>query len=553
MTELNTNLDIIPSGVAKTIRVSQYDHKSRNIIIRLLNNKSDFTIPSGSTVQIRGTKPSGKGFSYNCSFSGSKVTVEIMDQMTAEAGKIPCEIVLLNGDKILGSEVFNLLVEKTTLDPETITSSDTFDSLVEGAVVKCVNENLIELYVDTELNIESEAPVANKVVTSEFKNTRNRVANAIKGELYGSIILARDVSPVEHNPIIKAHSYNIFNPNIMDTSYNANGLTITRNGDEITINGTSTKSFSCPVIPLLWKIKKGKDYTCTVYRVSGTGDNFVASFGEGNIASVRLGFYDCTSISGKTSDYRTFTASYDYITSFMLFFNSGVTFNNLVIKIQLAQDSLSKDYSNYLDPTTIQLKRYGKNLLPKLKSGHKETINGGTFIVLADGGIDTTGTPTDNSYIKLYDDKPIIKYGKMAISLQGNTKNILVQIILRDSNGTQLGSANIYAQHIINMDDFPTASKMELYFKRIDSNVAISGVGFVQVEVDQCTDYEIYKEHISFTPNSEGYVDDILSLSPSMTILSDVKGVVIECEYIRDSNKVIKKLTNAIIALGGSV
>lgn len=44
---------------------------------------------------------------------------------------------------------------------------------------------------------------------------------------------------------------------------------------------------------------------------------------------------------------------------------------------------------------------------------------------------------------------------------------------------------------------------------------------------------------------------------PSTALASGIatnnSAVTIECEYIRDTNKVIEKLTNAIIALGGSV
>lgn len=60
-----TNLDLIPGGGPKIVRVSQYDHESRNILVTLFNNKSAYTIPTGTTVQVRGTKPSGKGFSYS--------------------------------------------------------------------------------------------------------------------------------------------------------------------------------------------------------------------------------------------------------------------------------------------------------------------------------------------------------------------------------------------------------------------------------------------------------------------------------------------------------
>lgn len=51
----------------------------------------------------------------------------------------------------------------------------------------------------------------------------------------------------------------------------------------------------------------------------------------------------------------------------------------------------------------------------------------------------------------------------------------------------------------------------------------------------------------------DGSIENITSVSPNMTIVTDTDGIIVDCEYIKDSNKVIEKLTNAIIALGGSV
>ncbi len=57
----------------------------------------------------------------------------------------------------------------------------------------------------------------------------------------------------------------------------------------------------------------------------------------------------------------------------------------------------------------------------------------------------------------------------------------------------------------------------------------------------------------NYVPNADGTVPGITSLSPNMTILTDTEGVIVECEYNRDTNKVIEKLTNAITALGGTI
>ena len=56
----------------------------------------------------------------------------------------------------------------------------------------------------------------------------------------------------------------------------------------------------------------------------------------------------------------------------------------------------------------------------------------------------------------------------------------------------------------------------------------------------------------TYTPNTDG-ICEVVSVSPVMTISTDTEGVTVECEYNRDINKVIKKITDAIILLGGSL
>ena len=67
------------------------------------------------------------------------------------------------------------------------------------------------------------------------------------------------------------------------------------------------------------------------------------------------------------------------------------------------------------------------------------------------------------------------------------------------------------------------------------------------------TDFEKFKELSDYNPSSDGTISGLTSVSPCMTILTDTEGAIVECEYNRDTNKVIEKLTNAIIALGGTV
>ena len=63
----------------------------------------------------------------------------------------------------------------------------------------------------------------------------------------------------------------------------------------------------------------------------------------------------------------------------------------------------------------------------------------------------------------------------------------------------------------------------------------------IQIELgSEATEYESY-EGATYTPNADGVVE-ITSVSPIMTLLTDSATATIECEYNRDTNKVIAEL-----------
>ena len=63
----------------------------------------------------------------------------------------------------------------------------------------------------------------------------------------------------------------------------------------------------------------------------------------------------------------------------------------------------------------------------------------------------------------------------------------------------------------------------------------------IQIELgSEATEYEPY-EGATYTPNTDGTVE-IVSVSPTMTLLTDNANATIECEYNRDTNKVIAEL-----------
>ena len=129
----NINVDLIPKfAVYGNLYFSQYD-VGREAIINLVNGSTEYEIPSGATVTLVATKPSGLGFTQNCTFEGNQITVVCTAEMTDEAGSFPCEIRIANGSLLLGTANFTFNVERSP-HPEG-TTDGTADSIISQITV----------------------------------------------------------------------------------------------------------------------------------------------------------------------------------------------------------------------------------------------------------------------------------------------------------------------------------------------------------------------------------------------------------------------------------
>ena len=105
------NLNIIPNGAINRVHVSQND-VGRTLTFELFNNSTSYTVPSGATVKIQGTKPSGFGFSETCTVSGNTATIDTTEAMTDESGNIQTELSISYDGVVIGTSNFVLAVEK---------------------------------------------------------------------------------------------------------------------------------------------------------------------------------------------------------------------------------------------------------------------------------------------------------------------------------------------------------------------------------------------------------------------------------------------------------
>ena len=131
-------LDLVPNGAPLVVYVSQYDKGSRTLAFTLHENGRLFTLPTGASVSLRGTKPDKTGFTYSyVSSSGNTVSFTLRDQMTTVAGPTICEIIITDssGNK-LGTANFVLYVEAAALNSDDVISETDipiFEELVTQA------------------------------------------------------------------------------------------------------------------------------------------------------------------------------------------------------------------------------------------------------------------------------------------------------------------------------------------------------------------------------------------------------------------------------------
>ena len=181
------NLDLIPQGVRPVIYVSQYDNQTSALTFRLYKGGTAFSVPDGAAVLINGMKPDNTGFSYAAaSVSGQNVTCNVMQQMTAVAGDVDCELRIRSDTEIIGTLNFILRVEPAALSDDSVIS-ETMIPLIEQAVD--IAANLAE-YIDDAVEAaetatdaaQSASDTADDIATvySNVTQMKDQITQAVK-------------------------------------------------------------------------------------------------------------------------------------------------------------------------------------------------------------------------------------------------------------------------------------------------------------------------------------------------------------------------------------
>ena len=394
---------------------------------------------------------------------------------------------------------------------------------------------------------DSQAVMSQKAVTDEL----DLRANALVGNESGTVVAMDDVSPLEHKIPVKVRSKNLIPYPYRTNTTTIDGVTFTDNGDgTVTLNGIATNAIIyAPIVASNSVYLEPGTYTVSSDVIGNYGWfylQFKAVENDGNIGDVLA-----------TS--KTFTINEARHLRFNLRISAGASFSDVVVKPQLEPGTTATPYTPYVpDDTEVTVKSCGKNLASYPYDKTTTTKNGITWTDNGDGTITVNGTATNTGtagYVSVgfvsYVNYPVGTYIYSGCPVGGGNGKYLVNIMVKDFDDKYI------------VDTWETGNGLKVNatrrIKSIHSNIRIyEGVTVNNLVFKPM--FELGSVVSPFVPYTGQTVTatvgegaELTSIAPNMTITTDNPNVNVEVNYTKDTNKVIEKLVQAIISLGGNI
>lgn len=502
----NINIYLIDKKPIKVIDVVQYDTG-----IQLVFTVKDFPIPSDATATLYVEKPSGK-FVYqkdNITVSGNTITVDLENQALTEHGRIPYQVTVTSGSDTVTSFAGLMIVERSLKDAGAVESK---------TVIKAFDELTAEKLAELQTNAKTVVDALIATIPDDYTELTakiNESANAIKGNLSGVIVSADDVSPVEHLMNVNVHGKNLLPNNILDvstwqlatgtTNNHLYPLTFLKDGQTYTISGIK------------------KDVSDGYFYIEKSNDGFVTN-SDIHLITPNNFFMPVTFAKEAGWDYRFF------------WYGQGVMLSDCVENLQLEKGNTATEYTPYVDPSTVKVKRCGKSIFSKSSQVVSGVSKPWTSLLVA-----AVKVPSGNYVASCNFKQRGQDISRVALSVRSYEDYSIA--FGDDSSGENSG----YLEKSFTVPNSSSGFQIFLYSNQPNEALTTECLfENIQVELGQkATDFEPYKG-TEYIPTSDGVVDGVTSLSPNMTLLTDTEGVIVECEYNKDTNKVIKKITDAL-------
>jgi hypothetical protein len=419
--------------------------------------------------------------------SGNTVTVDLENQALTEHGEAFYQLRFLNGSDVISTFSSSMYVERSLADADAEESTT-----VIAAFEAKTAEQIAQIEAAAQEQIEQIQNMFNTYAT------KNEAAYAIKGNLSGAVVSAGDVATMEHNPVVRVHGKNL-------VPYGTITFTKNKNCQLATPLPAGTYTISARI--------SSNDTDGEMSAVSINSGNEVVKY----VSMKRNERVSSTFTATKPITNIDFCAAYNYA--------QGEGDSATWADIQVEEGSVATEYEPYLDPTTVKVRRCGKNLIPfpyvDGDVGDKYTNAGITYTVNADKSITANGTATTNSYFRLCN----ASFGESYI-YENNTNGEFSCLDCQYDDGNQFAFIMILKG---------TTVTNRVYHPQIEHGA-------------KNTAWESPKDRVDYTPTADGTVSGITSLSPNMTILTDNAGAIVECEYNVDTKTYIKNMLSGASA-----
>lgn len=366
-------------------------------------------------------------------------------------------------------------------------------------------------------------------------------ANAIRGRVAGEAIRVDDVSPLEHYPVVNVRGKNLIPfPYKQSTSSDTGGTFVVQADRGVLASGTPTGYTSL-------NLYQGEPLV-------RSGHAVLSCSGELANVSLAIAIYDSaeTVLFSKETWQNAPPISMDLdlypsATKWIVYLKRGTPGIAMsgVAYPQLELGETATEYAPYINPTTVKISVCGRNVLPYPFYNKTKTENGITFTDNGDGTLTVNGTATDNAFFHFLINSSMRVKGNYVLSglSGGSGTSYYVQPFVSGTAVRGLTNGSMAYEFDGILDKITMV---------VSKGVTLSNL-VVKLQLEQgntATNFEMY-HGLHFTPFADGVVSGIEAVSPTMTLLTDTPGVNIECEYNRDTNKVIAEILEKITAIGG--
>lgn len=406
-------------------------------------------------------------------------------------------------------------------------------------------------------------------------------SNALKGAASGAAVRLGDVSPQEHNVPVK-----VSNKNLFDVAQLTNSLTMV-NGSTVRITkaeggGRASGKVALNIPPNTPFVLSGKlvgtngvtSVPWIIYVVTESGKYY--GIDSSDIADD--GTFEWARSFGESSEYLVI-----YISS-----NEAAGVYAEFSDLQLELGATATAYTPYEDPTTVTVYTMGKNLLDVHTAGtyHNNADKPSFNMTVTETGICLEGAVEQaDSWLrygfclgtaKELAGKTITVCGNYSASMATTGTKLACYIFRTNIEPAPAGKEGIYSNggYIGRTGDTTRLSSVSdsvtytvtgeegdryigVVFYAVYGGPVVVGdvieISNIQVELgDTATDYEAYKQAAEYIPTEDGTCE-VVSIAPTMTLITGNPGVTIDCEYNRDINKAFEQLTQAILSMGGNI